>query len=263
MNIPPAQSTAPQIPPNPKESEFNFWTSMGTVLSVAILVATMFNFITPSSFFSTNLQYSLSQALRNQANPQRAATAVPSARIGIVAGHWDNNSGFICADEKTESDVNLTIATYVRQKLMDQGYSVDLLKEFDSQLQNYHGLALIAIHTGSCEYIDNSATGFTVTSSLFSRSQPEQVSKLSACLVNRYGNLTGLRFINNSTETTASYHTYEEINPETPVVAIEAGYLNLDHDFLVNNPAKAAQGITAGILCFLRNENPAESLPTP
>jgi len=263
MTIPPVQSDLPQIPPGPAENEFNFWNSLGTVLSVAILVATLFNFITPSSFFSTNLQYSLSQALRNQANPQRETTSIPSARVGIVSGHWGNNDGYICADEETESDVNLTIATYVRQILMEQGYAVDLLKEFDSQLQNYQGLALVAIHTGSCEYIDNNATGFTVSSSLFSRSQPEQVSKLSACLVNRYGNLTGLRYINNSTESTASYHTYEEINPETPVVAIEVGYLNLDHDFLVNKPELAARGIAEGILCFLRNENPAESKPTP
>ena len=265
MTIPPATPNRPHFPHGTQEPKFIFWQPLGTVLSVAIIVATLFNFITPSSFFSSNLEYSLSQALRNQANPGRVATPTISSapRIGIVAGHWGSNDGYICADGQTEGDVNLTIATFVRQKLMEQGYTVDLLKEFDSRLQQYNGLALVSIHSGSCEYIDNSATGFKAAPSLFSRNQPEQAANLANCLTNRYATETGLRFINDTSDHMTTFHSFDEVNPGTPVVVIEVGLLNLDRVFLTKSPENAAQGIVAGILCYVRNESPTGGQATP
>lgn len=265
MTIPPATQNRPHFPSGTQEPKFNFWQPLGTVLSVAIIIATLFNFIAPSSFFSSNLEYSLSQAIRNQANPRRvtAPTISSASRIGIVAGHWGSDDGFICSDGQTEGDVNLTIATYVRKKLMEQGYTVDLLKEFDSRLQQYNGLVLVSIHSGSCEYIDNSATGFKAIPSLLSRNQPEQAINLVNCLTNRYAAETGLRFINDATAHMTSFHSFDEVNPDTPVVVIEVGFLNLDREFLNKSPEKAAQGIMAGILCYVRNESSTGSQGTP
>lgn len=246
--------------------KFNFWQSLGTILSVAILVATLFTIWTPSSLFSNRLTKSMSQALINRTSPRKiwaTPTSSPTQHIGIVAGHWGKDSGFTCSDGLTdESDVNLTIATNVRQKLLEQGFSVDLLKEFDPKLQQYNGLVLVSIHTDSCNYIDNSSTGFKVAPSLYARTQPENATRLTECLADRYQKDTGLRLINDITDDMSIYHSFEEINGSTPSVIIEAGFMNLDREFLTKSPEKPAQGIVDGIMCYIRNQ-PINSNQTP
>lgn len=248
-----------------REPKFNFWQSLGTILSVAILVATLFTIWTPSSLFSNRLTKSMSQALINRNNPKKlwaTPTSSPTQHIGIVAGHWGKDSGFTCSDGLTESDVNLTIATLVRQKLLEQGFTVDLLKEFDPKLQQYNGLVLVSIHNDSCNYIDNSSTGFKVAPSLSARSQPENVTHLTECLTDRYQKDTGLRLVNDITDDMSSYHSFEEINGATPSVIIETGFMNLDRELLTKTPEKPAQGIVDGIMCYIRNQ-PINTNQTP
>ena len=69
-------------------------------------------------------------------------------RIGIVAGHWGFDSGHVCGPELNslrEVDVNLRIATYLRDILTERGYQADLLREFDPALNDYVEIALIAV----------------------------------------------------------------------------------------------------------------------
>ncbi len=65
-----------------------------------------------------------------------APTRTPRARklVGIVAGHWKNDSGAVCSDGLTEVEINLNVATIVQNLLIEKGYDVDLLAEFDSRL---------------------------------------------------------------------------------------------------------------------------------
>jgi N-acetylmuramoyl-L-alanine amidase len=51
------------------------------------------------------------------------------------------------------------------------------------------------------------------------------------------------------------YHAFNEIDSETPAAIIETGFMNLDREILTQNPDVIARGITAGILCFVRNED--------
>jgi N-acetylmuramoyl-L-alanine amidase len=51
-----------------------------------------------------------------------------------------------------------------------------------------------------------------------------------------------------------SYHAFSEIDPNTPAVIIEAGYMNQDRELLTKDPARVARGITAGIMCYLNRE---------
>jgi N-acetylmuramoyl-L-alanine amidase len=67
-------------------------------------------------------------------------TPGPKPRIGIVAGHWGNDSGAVCADGLTEEKVNLRIATLVQQYLIAEGYEVDLLQEFDKRYAALSGI---------------------------------------------------------------------------------------------------------------------------
>ena len=59
-----------------------------------------------------------------------------------------------------------------------------------------------------------------------------------ACLKNRYGVETGLRYDHRI----------------TPDVIIETGYMNQDRELLTKHPAVVAKGITAGIMCYLNRE---------
>ena len=50
------------------------------------------------------------------------------------------------------------------------------------------------------------------------------------------------------------YHTFYEIDPNTPGVIIEIGFMLADRSLLTQRPDLVAQGIIDGILCFLEEE---------
>jgi N-acetylmuramoyl-L-alanine amidase len=199
---------------------------------------------------------------------QTSATAEASPQLGIVVGHWGDTKdpGAVCSDgQLTELQVNQNVAALVEKSLADQGYQVILLKEFDPRLSGFRALAMISIHADSCNYINDQATGYKVAAAVGKQNQDKSV-RLAACLRNRYGEASGLGLHSTSiTPDMTSYHAFDEIDPETPAAIIETGFLNLDRQFLTENPNLAAQGIVAGIQCFLNNESitPATTQPTP
>ncbi len=187
--------------------------------------------------------------------------------IGIVAGHSgpQNDPGAVCTDGLSEAKVNLTIATLVQKNLVEQGYDVDLLQEFDPRLNQYQAKVLVSIHNDSCNYVNDEATGFKVAAAQASL-HPDKASRLTACLVDRYAKTTGLKFHYNSvTPDMTRYHAFDEIDPNTTAAIIETGFLNLDRKILTEKPDLVAQGVSSGILCFLHNEDipPTATPPTP
>lgn len=241
-----------------------------STVGIAILVATLFTAWTPNSLFASNFQEQLRTLLTPQPGPETTlSTSQPQLRIGIVAGHMGNDSGAVCTDDNgqvtlTEVDVNLEIATLVRESLTSRGFQVDLLNEFDTRLNGYRAVALVSIHNDSCEYINDEATGFKVAASLETR-DVNRAQRLTACLTNRYQTLTGLTFHANSiTPDMTEYHAFSEIDPNTITAIIETGFLYLDRDILTQRTDLIAEGVTQGILCFINNESvlPAE-LPLP
>lgn len=244
---------------------FTFWQALQTVTGVGILVATLFTLWTPANLLAINITEKMSLALLPDQAPDTVAatpTNLPHPVIGIVAGHWGNDSGAVCSDGLTEADVNLRIATLVKQNLVNEGFTVDLLEEFDKRLTQYQGLVLVSIHNDSCDYINDDATGFKVAAAL-SNAFPEKAEKLTACMVDRYSKITGMRFHYNSiTPDMTNYHAFNEINTKTPAAVIETGFMNLDRQILTERPDVIAHGISAGVLCFVRNEEVAPT-PTP
>ncbi len=229
------------------------------VLIVAFILATLFTAWTPASLLPGNLSEKLNTALSmmsNTASPLAVTTTPrPRPKIGIVAGHWGNDSGAVCSDGLTEVEINLGIATLVKEKLASLEYEVDLLREFDPKLKDYQANALISIHADSCEYINDLATGFKVAAAL-SNQRPDKATRLTACIRERYEKTTGLSYHAQSvTPDMTSYHAFDEINPETPAVIIEVGFMNLDRQVLTQNQELLANGIVSGILCYIRNED--------
>ncbi len=183
-------------------------------------------------------------------------TAPVTLHVGLVVGHWGHDVGAICSDSLggfREVDINYTIADLTRQYLQAEGVQVDLLKEFDEHLDGYQANALISIHADTCEYIPDLGTGYKIAEASENK-RPEQAARLMACLKNRYGYETGLRYDHRITPDMTSYHAFGEIDPNTPAVIIETGFMNQDRDLLTKHPDLVARGITAGILCYLNRE---------
>jgi N-acetylmuramoyl-L-alanine amidase len=248
--------------PNPKGSTGGMFRQLETVIVVAFVIATLFTAWTEPGLLPGGLSEKISNALTVQRmTPQPgmlSATPHVTPRIGIVAGHSGNDSGAVCSDALggfREVDINLNVASLVREKLIGQGYNVDLLAEFDPRLIDYHAQALVSIHADSCEYINDQATGFKVAAAI-STMYPEQAQRLTSCLVNRYAAITGLQSHPGSvTGDMSNYHAFNEINPDTPAASIETGFMNLDRQILTEKPDLIADGIASGILCFVRNED--------
>ena len=238
------------------------------VIGIAVVLATLFTAWTPGRTTpELPAQGTIVAVVRPTSPAPGSPTDTPRARplVAIVAGHWKFDSGAVCGDGTKEVDVNLNIATLAQKLLVAQGYDVDLLGEYDSRLSGYKASALVSVHNDSCDYINDQATGYKVASAMASK-YPDQAARLTACLRSRYGQITGLTLHSSSvTPDMANYHTFEEINENTPAAIIETGFLNLDRQFLIQKPDVAAEGIVSGILCFLRNESilPPTLIPAP
>lgn len=241
---------------------------LGSTFGLAILLATLFNLWVPSKgLFAGSFSDKLGLMLTAQPESNFIATPQPQLRIGIVAGHAGNDSGAVCRDANgnvtlTEADVNMSIATRVQKLLINEGYQVDLLNEFDTRLNGYRAVALVSIHNDSCDYVNDEATGFKVAAAVNTHDF-NRATRLTECLRDRYQNVTGLPFHAGSiTNDMRGYHAFSEIDPNTIAAIIETGFLNLDQNLLVKEPDKVAYGVSQGILCFMRNEN-VEPTPLP
>lgn len=253
------QSDSPRQVRREKRSRMNVLRQLYVVFLVAALLATLFTAWTPLGLFPSGLAESIG-ALINSGQSSSAggiASATPRPRplIGIVAGHWGNDSGAVCLDGLTEVEVNLNIATRVKENLVEAGFDVDLMQEFDDKLSGYQAIALVSIHADTCQFIDENASGFKVSTSLANTS-PEKSNRLVACIRNRYEGTTSLRLhAGSTTRDMTSNHAFEEIDPNTTAAIIETGFLNLDRQILTSQPELVAEGISAGILCYIFNED--------
>lgn len=223
------------------------------VLLAAILSATLFTALPATGI---GLGTPLFQPGTWSGNDPGQSTPEIELHVGLVVGHWGHDTGAICPQSLggfTEVDTNYTIADLTRQYLQVEGVNVDLLKEFDDHLDGYQSNALISIHADTCEYIPELGTGFKIAEAADNK-RPEQAARLMACLQNRYGTATGLRYDHRITEDMTSYHAFGEIDTNTPAVIIETGYMNQDRELLTRHPDLVARGIAAGIMCYLNRE---------
>lgn len=167
-------------------------------------------------------------------------------RVGLVAGHRGNDSGTACPDGLTEVEVNTRIAGLTAERLRRQGMRVDVLDELDARLFLYRADAFVSIHTDSCQA---NLSGFKVA-------PPDGGSpasqRLAECLWDEYEAASGLpRHPTTITRDMTEYHAFRKLAPGTPAAIIELGFLGTDRALLVDEPERLADGVAAGVLCFL------------
>ncbi len=211
--------------------------------------------LTPDAAVTPGSVLAAANAVANP-TPQSTTERPPGPYVGIVAGHWGNDSGAVCPNGVTEQQTNLEIAKRVAERLRARGVWVDLLQEFDGRLNGFKADVLVSIHADSCDPIDADppATGFKVARSQASQI-PAVADQLVECLRTEYERATNMAFHQNSiTNDMTFYHSFRELDPSTPAAIIETGFLHLDYDMIVKQPDLPAEGITNGILCFLKTQ---------
>ena len=259
--------------PENSRPRVNTLTSLLLLAMIACLVATLFTVWIPDWYLQeavalpTYVIPDMNQVQSEEIEFLPTPTTAPV--VGIVAGHMNSDMsdpGAVCPDALggvKEVEVNLAVASKVIDLLKSQGFEAELLEEFDDRLQDFRGLALVSIHADSCEYINDEARGFKVAAT-WANPNSQDSNYLVACMEKRYAERTGMQVhLGSVTNDMTNYHAFAELNPITPAAIIEIGFLNRDNDRLRNDQDTLAQGVTDGILCYLRNENIVSPTTTP
>ncbi len=256
--IPPKEVPEPEEAPDEsaekKPVSYTVLSGFQSVISIAIVMATLLTLWNPRKLLSTPNLSALLRAEAAQTQEPSSQSADTSNHIGLLAGHWQNESGEVCSDGLIEADVNQAITDRVSQELTEKGYIVDIFPEYDLSLLNYKSTAFVAIYSGSCSDSPMPPSGFMVATSLTAQI-PEKINQLAVCLSEEYQKTTGLSFsyeVLNPDH--PSYHIFRDIHAETPAVMIEVGSLKTDRGLLVNQAGKVTDGIVDGILCYLDSQ---------
>lgn len=179
-------------------------------------------------------------------------------RVAIIAGHWQHDSGAVCADGLEEVELNLQIARAVARIMREHDYNVQVLPEFSPELNGYQAAVLIAIHCDSCM---QDLSGFKIARMTHS-AVPEKEDRLVNTVYKKYSEATGLQpHYDTITEDMRQYHALRQIADETPGAIIECGFMGGDRYLLTEEQDRVAVGIANGLLAFLR-ETP-EATPQP
>lgn len=228
------------------------------VVAVAAgLMATIFVWWTPMQFISAEVRSELGQVQSPREAPILPTTQpTPNwlRKIGVVSGHRgpELDPGAVCPDGLTEADINFNVAQLVVRELRGQGFSVDLLDEFDPRLENYQAAALVSIHANTCQDFGEVVSGYLVAAAAARVTARGDDDVLVDCLAQYYQQATGLTRHSGLTEDMTNYHTFREIHPLTPAVIIELGFMLADRNLLTQTPEVAAEGVANGVLCFLQ-----------
>jgi N-acetylmuramoyl-L-alanine amidase len=260
----PPETSSPQLNNRARGKSFFY---LQVILGVAFLLATLFATFPPPTdvlLVKPTIIHDNNVVGKEASLPdsQTLTPIQPVLRIGLLAGHsGGDDPGAVCPAALggiKEVDINTGVASRVKEMLNKEGYEVDIYTEWDPRLYGLQALAFVAIHTDSCEYVNPEATGYKIAPS----SVNQQSLRLESCLQDRYGRSTSMSLHPGVTTAMTDYHAFRDISDQTPAAIIELGFLNLDHDKLLNNQSEIALGITDGILCFLRNEPITTPQPT-
>ncbi len=225
------------------------------ILIAGGVASTIFTWFTSPEFLDQRVVSRLMVADSTNV-PTVQPTALPTPnylqRIGVVSGHRgpQNDPGAVCPDGLTEASINFEVATRVVRALRGLGYSVDLLDEFDTRLDNYRAAVLVSIHTNTCRDFGERVSGFLVSKAAV-RPSGGVDDLLAECIALHYGRIVGLERRFNLTRDMTDYHTFREIHPLTPAAIIELGFMKDDREILTTRQDDMAQALVEGVLCFL------------
>lgn len=173
-------------------------------------------------------------------------------QIAIISGHAGNDSGAVCTDANgqtlvTEGAIIATIVERLTSQLQWSGAQVLILNEFDDRLAGLQADLFLSLHADSC--ID--ASGYKYAVSSRSTVVPEKLTTLAACFDQFYAETTGLKpHPNTITHNMTDYHAFRRLDPQTPALILEVGFIGGDQTLLTQEPDRVARGIINSLRCF-------------
>ena len=191
-----------------------------------------------------------------------AETTARTVRIALQAGHWRAHEA---PDELARLrsngtrgggveawEVTLQIARLAADLLEAKGYEVEILPA--TVPVGYRADLFIAIHADG--FHSPAASGFSISPPR--RDATGRGAAFAQVLAGEYRETTGLRH-RQATRRMAGYYAFNSrryrhaIDPSTPAVILEAGFLTSpsDQELLIRNPDRAARGISQAVARFL------------
>lgn len=233
--------------------KYSFFKALITILFSALITATILVTFSPGAEYIDQLvpAADTTEINLNAQNNQRKI-------IGLIPGHYGFDSGFQCGAEYNfvkESDVNLRIAVMVRDYLEAQGYTVNFMHEFDPDLSNYTALALVSIHSSSCDTKNGTGqSGFYVTTG-GQNAYPSESKRLNDCLTYHYAQNSELDFLGeNYTPGEEMLYSFDTVNNYTTISIVHTGFLGTDYRTISEKTNSLAKGIADGIVCYVEDE---------
>lgn len=189
-------------------------------------------------------------------------------KVGLQVGHWKNselpdelerlrgNTGSTGGGKK-EWEVNLKIAELTAELLKKEGIEVDILPS--TVPKRYWADVFVAIHAdGSLDY---GTSGFKATHPR--RDFTGNGERLLSFVEQEYEKATGLSKDPNVTRNMRGYYAFawwrykNAIHPMTTALILETGFLtsNKDRKIIVSAPEKSAEGLSAGIIEYLKSQS--------
>jgi len=172
-------------------------------------------------------------------------------RVVLISGHAGNDSGAICTDAAgnstiTEAGVNRAAAQRAAELLRQAGNNVEIFTEFDERLNGLVADVLMSLHADSCVEL----SGYKAAHREHTPSAAD--TRLLRCTDNHYPAATGLAYQPNTiTQDMINYHAFRKIDPSTPALILEMGFLGGDHALLTDGVDRVAQGVADSVGCFL------------
>jgi len=172
-------------------------------------------------------------------------------QIVLISGHAGNDSGAVCTDAAgevtlAEADVNAAVAKQVAERLRAANRDVEIFNEFDQRLDGLSVDVLVSLHADSCVDFSGYKAAHRDNAPL-----PAD-SRLLACMDENYPAVTGLAYHPDTiTHDMTDYHVFRKIDPSTPALILEMGFLGGDRALLTDGADRVAQGVADGIGCFL------------
>ena len=257
-NTPPKSQFEHDLDPDEIEQRegYTIFRGIQSVVSVAILVATLMTLWNPRKVFTTPKFYDLFQSVLSvETTGNNTFDIINQTQIGVLAGHWQDNPGEVCADGIIEADINHAIAEKVKLNLEEKDIKVNLFNEYDLDFLNYEADAFLGIYSGSCLETPLPPSGFKIGTSL-TAGNPDLINAFAICLAENYQTYTNLPFTYEVINPDhSSFHIFRDINPNTPAALIEIGALSTDRDLITNRSNTVAEGISAGIVCFIEKSS--------
>ncbi len=233
--------------------KYSFFKALISILFTALFTATLLVTFSPGAQYIDSMVPNTGD--RNADNPDGIQNG-PKKIIGVLPGHYGFDTGYQCGAEFNfvkENDVNLRLAVMVRDYLENKGYSVDFLHEYDPELTDYTGLALVSIHSSRCDTSDKNS-GFFVTTGGKNK-YPSESKRLNDCLTYHYSQNSGLDFLGeNYIPGEEAFDSFDNVNDYTTISVIHTGFLGNDYRTISERTENLAKGIADGIICYVEND---------